>query len=280
MGKRRPLRSWPPLKRTDGAIWLLDAPENLPFRLQTPETQTAPVVFTSPHSGRNYSPEFISSTRLDHHTLRRSEDCSFCDANREAWELDPEMFVEQLPTWVNTTSARARSGLGTIARIVANNEPIYRRKLAFAEVRERIANCWIPFHLELQRLTRVTKAAFGVCLIVDCHSMPASSARSWAPDFIVGDAHGTSCAPELVETLEACLRDLGYRVARNAPYAGGYITKHYGEPRRRTHAVQLEVARGLYMDERTLKPTVQFALLKTSLDIVIRELVRAASALR
>lgn len=260
-------------------------------------------MFTSPHSGRNYSPEFISSTRLDLHGLRRSEDCfvdelfsaasltgapllaacfprSFCDANREAWELDPEMFLEPLPNWVNSESPRVQAGLGTIARVVANNEPIYRRKLAFPEARERIASCWIPFHLELQRLARLTKATFGVCLIVDCHSMPTSSAGSCAPHFIIGDAHGTSCAPSVTGALEACLGGLGYRVTRNSPFAGGYITTHYGQPRRLIHTVQLEVARGLYMDEKTLQPTPQFSKLQTSLNTVITGLVGAAAGLR
>jgi len=265
--------------------------------------QTLPLVVTSPHSGRNYSPEFVASTRLSPRELRQSEDCfvdelfssasplgapllsacfprCFCDVNREAWELDPEMFADRLPAWVNTRSVRVQSGLGTIARVVATNEPMYDRKLTFAEARQRIATCWVPFHVELHRLAKLTQAAFGVCLIVDCHSMPALPRASCVPDFIIGDAYGTSCAPNIPAALEAHLRELGFRVARNTPYAGGFITTHYGQPCRQSHAIQLEVARGLYMDEKAFQPSPSFLKLQSGLSSVITRLAIAVPGFR
>ena len=71
---------------------------------------------------------------------------AWCDANREPWELDPAMFADRLPSWVNTTSARVGAGLGTIARVVASGEAIYRDKLSFADAERRIRTCWQPFH--------------------------------------------------------------------------------------------------------------------------------------
>ncbi len=255
-----------------------------PLSLIEPEVQTSPVVFASAHSGADYSAEFLAETRLEPRALRRSEDFyvdqlfaaaprygapllkaafprAYCDANREAWELDPLMFEDSLPPWVNTSSARIGAGLGTIPRIVASGETIYARKLRFAEAEARIRRCWEPYHAALRGLIERTVARFGVCLLIDCHSMP-TGAGSAAPDFVLGDAHGTACGAELVRRTEDCLRRLGYSVRRNDPYAGGYVTRQYGRPRDGVHVLQIEIARGLYMDERRIEPHSGFLRLQ------------------
>lgn len=244
-----------------------------PVTIRRPARQTMPLVFASPHSGDAYPPEFLAEARLAPPALRRSEDSFvdelfaaapalgapllaatfprvWCDVNREAWELDPAMFDGPLPPWVNTTSPRVGAGLGTIARIVATGETVYRRRLSFAEAEARVRACWEPYHAALAELIAETKARFGVCLLIDCHSMPAHPAQSAnPPDFVLGDAHGTACAPRATRLVEEVLLGLGYRVRRNDPYAGGYVTRHYGRPREATHALQVEIARSLYMDE-------------------------------
>jgi N-formylglutamate amidohydrolase len=258
--------------------------------------QTTPVVFSSAHSGTDYSAEFLASTRLGPPALRRSEDFSvdrlfaaaplhgapllkaafpraFCDANREAWELDPLMFEDALPAWVNTSSPRIGAGLGTIPRIVASGEAIYARKLRFAEAEDRIRRCWEPYHAALRGLIGRTVAQFGVCLLVDCHSMPSNAGHS-APDFVLGDAHGTACCAHLVERTEDCLRRLGYTVRRNDPYAGGYVTRQYGRPKNGVHALQIEIARGLYMDERRIEPHGGFARLQRDVTSLIAFMTR------
>ncbi len=262
----RPKRS-PPLE-----------PEGEPFRILRPALQTAPVVFASPHSGRNYPPAFLDAARLDPLSLRRSEDCfvddlfagatlagapliaatfarAFCDPNREPWELDPAMFADALPAWVNTTSARVGAGLGTLARVVASGETIYRRKLSFEEAEHRVHTCWEPYHAALSSLLEQTREQFGAVLLIDCHSMPAQSCGGGrgSPDFVLGDAHAMACAPVITAAVERLLVEMGYRVRRNDPYAGGYVTRHYGRPRERVHALQIEVARSLYMDETRLQ---------------------------
>jgi N-formylglutamate deformylase len=256
---------------------------NPPVMVHRPILQTAPVVFASPHSGRDYPASFVAAARLDRLGLRRSEDSfvdelfaaapsrgaplvaasfprAFCDANREAWELDPTMFDGTLPAWVNTTSARVGAGLGTIARIVASGEPIYRAKLPFEEAQARVKGLWQPFHDGLRGVIDETVARFGTCLLIDCHSMPGVSqvARERA-DIVLGDAHGTTCAPALMRRIEGQLVALGFRVRRNDPYAGGYITRHYGRPREGVHAVQIEICRSLYMDERRIEKSANFA---------------------
>ena len=260
-----------------------------PFTLIRPRRQTAPLVFSSAHSGRAYPPHFVAAARLDPLRLRRSEDGfvdqlyaaapdlgaplltanfprAYCDANREPWELDPAMFEDVLPDYVNGASPRVAAGLGTIARIVASGEPIYRHRLRFAEAEDRIHACWQPYHETLAELLEATRLHFGAALLVDCHSMPGNALPpKSAADFVLGDAHGTACLPEITALAERTLRDMGYRVRRNDPYAGGFITRHYGRPRAGIHALQIELNRALYMDEERITPSDGFDAVRADL---------------
>lgn len=274
------------------------APHFLAFDLMRPAQQTSPLVFASPHSGRDYSEDFLAAARLDAVALRRSEDAfvdelfaaapdcgapllaarfprAWCDANREAWELDPSMFDGPLPNWVNSGSPRVGAGLGTIARVVATGEPIYRQRLSFGEAERRVRSSWEPYHAALSALISETRARFGVCVLIDCHSMPNHLHQAAEPpDFVLGDAHGTACSPRATRAAESILQGLGYRVRRNDPYAGGYITRHYGRPRENIHALQIEMARPLYMDEARIQPNKQFPKLKANLDRFIGEMTK------
>jgi len=255
-----------------------------PLILTIPQVQSAPIVLTSPHSGRGYPAAFLAASRLDALAIRRSEDSfvdeifgagpamgipmlaaafprAYCDVNREAWELDPAMFQDSLPDYVNTASPRVLAGLGTIARIVGTGEPIYRHKMLFAQAEARIAACWQPYHAALQGLIDMTLRKFGMCLVLDCHSMPsaAGSRSPRTPDVVLGDVHGTSCSPQMTGFIETKLTRLGLRVRRNDPYAGGYITRHYGRPRHNVHVLQIEMLRSLYMDEARFEKSTRFA---------------------
>ena len=286
---------------------LPDAEEIAPYRLLAPERPFAPVVFTSAHSGRAYSPDLMSGVRLCSLTLRRSEDCfvdelfaaapehgapllaanfprAFCDANREAWELDPAMFTDPLPDWVNTTSSRVSAGLGTIAKVVASGEPIYAVKLPFSEAERRIYTYWRPYHDMLARLIGGIKDRFGYCLVIDCHSMPSGGLGKRGPnrpaDFVLGDLHGSACASRVTRAAEAALSGKGYLVRRNDPYAGGFITRHYGRPADDVHVLQIEIARALYMDEARIErlpafPAIQQLItdLVASLTLQVHDLI-------
>ena len=251
-----------------------------PFEVLSPIDQTIPLVFSSPHSGADYSAEFIASSRLDPLALRRSEDSfvdeifaavtdlgapllrahfprAFLDPNREPYELDPQMFEDELPRFVNSRSPRVQVGLGTIARIVASGEDIYSRKLRFEEATARIDGLYRPYHDALEGLIEATRRRFGCYLLIDCHSMPSiqgqrERGRKMRTDIVLGDCHGTACDPVVTETAQKILSDKGYVVARNAPYAGGFTTAHYGKPYRGGHGLQIEINRSLYMDERTM----------------------------
>ena len=85
-------------------------------------------------------------------------------------------------------------------------------------------------------------------------------------DFVLGDAHGRSAAPGIVAAVEGRLRSLGYSVRRNAPYSGGFITRSYGRPEKGVHALQIEINRGLYMDETQLRLNAGFVPLAADLE--------------
>jgi N-formylglutamate amidohydrolase len=269
-----------------------------PLDVRRPAAQTVPMVVASPHSGANYPAEFVAASRLDPLTLRRSEDAfvdeifaaaprlgapmlaarfprAYLDVNREAWELDPAMFADALPDWVNVRSPRVRMGLGTIARVVASGEEIYGGKLSFAEAQVRVEQLYQPYHATLGQLVDDTAAEFGCCLVVDCHSMPSGvqgSAARESADIVLGDCHGAACAPQIVECARHYLARRGFAVALNAPYAGGFTTGHYGRPRRGRHALQIEINRALYMDERNYQRRPGFDRLREEMAGLIARL--------
>ncbi len=272
---------------------------NATFQVTQAVGRSLPIVAASPHSGQDYSTEFLATSRLELPALRRSEDSfvdelfdfapsmgvpllaarfprAFCDVNRERWELDPDMFAEPLPAYCNVNSRRVAAGFGTIARVVANGSAIYRRKLRWDEAKTRIETCWEPYHAALSELVEGARIRFGRCLLIDCHSMPDEPLpRSRPPAaFVVGDAHGISCAPEIVASIERQLRATGLLVRRNDPYAGGYVTRHYGQPRSGVHVVQLEIARRLYMDESSHRKREGFVPLQARLQAMMVTIAR------
>ena len=262
-----------------------------PFDVIGGDRQRFPFVFDSPHSGRHYPDRFLAMTRLDRMAIRRSEDCfvdelfgaapplgapllaanfprAYLDVNREPWELDPRMFAEPVPPFANIRSARVAGGLGTVPKLVGEGLDIYSGRLPIAEAIDRINSVYKPYHQTLKGLLSRTHQRFGYAVLIDCHSMPASirvGDSGVRPDFIVGDRFGASAASALTETAVGILAGMGYTVAHNKPYAGGFITEHYGRPLRGLHALQIEVNRGLYMNERTLQKSAGFDALADDL---------------
>jgi len=285
------------------------ANDRQPYALLRPARQTMPVVFASPHSGVDYPPEFLAAVRLDPQALRRSEDSfvdelfaaapscgapllaarfprAFVDANREALELDPQMFEDELPPEANIDSPRVTAGLGMIARVVASGEEIYRRKLRLAEALSRIDRYYRPYHAMLRQLIAETRRRFGACVLVDCHSMPSvggpmeRDAGRERVDIVLGDCRGSSCDPSLIDRVEKDLRSLGYAVARNIPYSGGFVTQHYGRPGEAVHALQIEINRALYMDEAALRRGPGFARLAADMGRLVSMIGETAGRLR
>jgi N-formylglutamate amidohydrolase len=256
-----------------------------PFEVIEPPVWRAPIIFNSPHSGSVYPPEFLTASKIDLASLRRSEDSfmdeligdlsdrgfpvvrvnfprSYVDVNREPYELDPRMFSGRLPSFANTRSMRVAGGLGTIPRVVGDGQEIYRERLSVDDALGRIEALYKPYHRALRRLINKAHQAFGSVILVDCHSMPSigiSRDEPRRPDVVIGDRYGTSCAPLLPDAVEEIMGSLGYSIGRNKPYAGGFITEHYGNPASGLHSIQLELNRAIYMDERRRERGARFS---------------------
>src|SRR5436305_871866 len=148
-------------------------------------------------------------------------------------------------------------------------------KLCFAEAKQRVDALYYPYHRALRGLVEDTEEVFGGCLLIDCHSMPSAACLSGgteAADFVLGDCHGTSCTPAIVEAGREFLTERHLTVALNAPYSGGFTTGHYGCPERHPHALQIEINRALYMKERSYRRKPGFSRLAVELAELIDRL--------
>jgi len=273
-----------------------------PFEILEPAELRGPVAFNSPHSGCVYPRAFLAAARLDLATLRRSEDCfvdellvgvvarghplmrahfprCFVDVNREPYELDPRMFDGRLPSFANTRSMRVAGGLGTVARVVGDAQEIYDQRIPVDDALRRIEGLYKPYHRALRKLVTRVHRDFGTAVLVDCHSMPSTAGpKDERPraDIVIGDRYGTSCVGVIADTVEVALRERGYMVSRNKPYAGGFITEHYGNPAAGLHSIQLEINRGLYMDERRFERSKTFSTVARDLEMISDRLNKIA----
>jgi len=270
-------------------------PDPAPFVL-TRAAKSSALVFASPHSGRHYPASLMEATRLDDLSIRQSEDGyvdqliawgpsqgasliaatygrAYLDVNRSPLELDPDMFEGDLPPDQVRASARVSAGLGVIAKIVAEGHEIYRHRLAPFEAQARLQRVHQPYHAALSELLGQAQQRHGLAVLIDWHSMPSvASGGGWGragSDFVLGDRHGTSCSSGLTRLVDESLTRMGYQVARNSPYAGGYTTEHYGQPSQGIHALQIEINRRLYLNEADLTLSQGFAGLKRNLDRLI-----------
>lgn len=272
--------------------------KNAAYVLDMPVKRTSCVVFSSPHSGRNYPDAMLNRTVLSQNVIRSSEDAfvdqlfssavdygaplisatkprAYLDLNRSAEELDPALIQGARRHGHNP---RVASGLGVIPRVVANGRAIYRGKLTMDEARLRIDTCWRPYHARLKSLLAESLDTFGQAILIDCHSMPheavamASTAKSQRPQIVLGDRFGASASAGIVDRIEAAFASAGLVVARNAPFAGAYVTQTYGRPGRNQHAIQIEIDRSLYMDEGKIEPSDNFEAFRETLRQVIMEI--------
>ncbi len=270
------------------------------YDLRLPEATTSSAVFSSPHSGRAYPAEFMRTTVLDPLEIRSSEDAfvdsffstapaegapllaanlprAYVDLNRAPDELDPALIAGIARKGAN---ARVAAGLGVIPRVVAEGRQIRLGKISQREAEDRLRLGYRPYHGMLRTLLDEQLGRFGRAVLFDCHSMPhdalssAPLVKGRRPDIILGDRFGAACARWLSDAAVAIFGEQGFVVARNAPFAGGFITQNYGRPSRGVHALQIEIDRALYMDETTLRPTPQFGDIADRLALVVAQLAR------
>lgn len=276
-----------------------------PFRIERPgpAAPACGAVFSSPHSGRRFPPQMLRRARLSGLALRRSEDAyverlfdhaprcgaplihaldsrAYVDLNRAPDELDPALIEGVRAAGANP---RVAAGLGVIPRIVAEGAPIYEGKLPLSEAAARLRRTHAPYHRALEGLLAEARAQAGAAVLIDCHSMPSDALRALPrhvrrPDIVLGDLHGAACGRWLTALAEEAFRKAGFSVVRNAPFAGGYITARHGRPSRGVHALQVEIDRGLYLDERRIEPGPAFDEIRAALRPVIEALCAAARA--
>jgi N-formylglutamate deformylase len=255
-----------------------------------PVSLTSGVVFALPHSGRDYGVSFLNQSILDQLSIRSSEDAfldqlidgiekygapkiianaprAFIDLNRSTDELDPAL-ISGIKN--NMRNPRISSGLGVIPRVVSHGKEIYRGKLSFEQAQSRIKYYWKPYHTDLSNLLQRSQSVFGQSLLIDIHSMPHEAVSTQSsfikpPEIVVGDRFGMSSDPEFTNLVISILKQHEFKVAKNTPFAGAFITKHHGKVKKRIHALQLEIDRSLYMDEEKISPNSEFEELKTRL---------------
>jgi N-formylglutamate amidohydrolase len=274
----------------------MQQPPSAPYVIVTPVGQPAPIVLSSPHSGRHYPDSMLARTRLTPEELRALDDgpidelvargCAagatliaatypraVVDLNREACELDPEALQDPAAMPNLRLTIKARAGLGVVPTRLLG-APIYHERLSVVDLSSRLAEVYEPYHAQLAGLIEERRHRFGTALVLDCHSMPTMQPllRGERPiDVALGDRFGRSCHPRVMEVAERVLAAAGLKVARNRPYAGGHITQHYGRPGHGRHALQIELRRSLFMHEVTHERHDGF----TGLQELLGELVRA-----
>jgi N-formylglutamate deformylase len=257
-----------------------------------------PLILDSPHSGRAYPADFRHVPPRA--TLRRAEDAfvddlfdsasrhgavflkalfprSYIDPNRHEDEIDLTIMEEDWPNPV-IASEKTEMGLGLIRRLIKGNVEIYDRPLSIAEVKGRIDRFHRPYLMELEQLADRAHVEFGAVWHLNCHSMRAHGRRRGEKipraDFVLGDRDGTSCMPAFTATVRETLRDLGYRVAVNDPFKGAELVSRIGRPQAGRHSLQIEVNRGLYMDEDRIEKNDGFDRLKADMDHLIAAIAR------
>lgn len=274
---------------------------NNPYFLHLPKRQVpSPFVFASPHSGEEVPADMLNVIAIPPQALKQSQDCkvhelfsavpdhgvpllaaryarTYIDLNRYEGEIDAAMFEPQPP--VAGQCERVEIGLGVIPRIVTADTSIYDKPMPIEHIEKRLNHAYRPYHARLVQLLADAQATTGKAILIDCHSMPSNligwSKRNAMPDVVLGNCRGRSCSSDLILKAETYLKELGLRVRRNVPYAGGYCTQYYGQPDRGVHALQIELNRGLYLNEETRQPNENFTELKDKLSIFARQLIES-----
>ena len=270
------------------------------YQLEMPKNRTTSVIFASPHSGRSYPWAFLRKSVLDELVIRSSEDAfvdllfadapsfgapllcasaprAYVDMNRNRDELDPAL-IEGVPR--AGLNPRVASGLGVIPRVVSNGRVIYSGKITRPEADARLASHWKPYHAALERLIGESWYMYGEAILIDCHSMPHEAIDSIShrglsrPEVVLGDRFGAAASSDIVDRIEAAFVGAGLKVVRNAPFAGAYITQHYGRPSRNQHAVQIEIDRALYMNEAMVRPNGNFQSFQGLISKVVQEITQ------
>ena len=236
-----------------------------------------PVVLSSPHSGHLFPQEFYEHVEVPEKNLHANEEWfvdeliegaveagfsgifmnvsrTFIDVNRDKMEIDPTMYFDYPEDDNCSGSRRCRVGYGVIHRILENGKNIYDAPISYKEVSERISHVYDEYHKHLSKIVDKVLKKFGFCFVLDCHSMPSKIGSMMLDDrpidICLGNLFDQSCPSEMSEFFMKSFMNKGYNTLYNTPYSGAYITFNYCQPRKKVYTMQLEVNRGLYMNEK------------------------------
>jgi N-formylglutamate deformylase len=277
----------------------LEPRPDAPVVVHAAQGQALPLVCDSPHSGTAYPADFGVAVPMA--LLRRGEDTlvqtlwdawpqhgatlleatfprTYIDPNREEADINPAMLDGEWPEPL-TPSVKTQQGLGLVWEKInqaGQATPMYARQLSVAEVQQRIARYWRPYHAALAQAIRWSVDRFGCVWHLNLHSMPSDVyARLGMPDkqladFVLGDRDGTTCDPAFIRLVGETLQSLGYSVAYNEPYKGVALIGRIGQPALQRHSLQIEINRRIYLDEDTRAPSANFGQVQRDLQQVMQ----------
>ena len=259
-----------------------------------------PVVYDSPHSGREYPASWrtlasreqlrlgedayvddllASSVKLGATLLTNNYPRCYIDVNRDESDIDPELLSDKWPWRLSPTEKSAR-GLGLIRRMIVPGVAVFTDTISSSEVQQRIEQVYRPYHDALGMLIEEAIHRHGKVWHVNWHSMKSrgnamtpDGAGASRPDFVVSDGQGATASPELINTIVVTLEGLGFSVGVNNPYKGGTLIRKFGIPSFGIHSVQIEINRSLYLDESTVTRNSGFDTLVRNIEHLTTVLV-------
>lgn len=262
------------------------------YTLFKPEGQSQPILFDSPHSGRHKPTDFYytcaeqdldslsdlyvddlfaDTPQLGCVFLRAETSRAYIDLNRPTEDIDLYLLSDIWPHPI-TSKGRSKHGVGLVFRKGKNGIPIYQEKLIAADIEQRIVDYYTPYHGILGKELKGLHEKHGGVLHLNCHSFPSKQGLRAMPDFVLGDRHGTTCAPHILKQIRHIIETYGYSVEVNYPYQGQEIIKRTGTPRQGYHSIQIEINRALYMNEQKLIKTNKFKRIKENINFISKDI--------
>lgn len=264
-----------------------------------PVNNPAPLVIDVSRSGRCYPVDFrpdapmravhsqismyvdelmIRTPEMGATLLRADFPVTVIDTNRGRDDIDPELFEGELPFAINPTDRSLKNGAGLIHSRGAKKIPLYENKLTAAQIIDRITRYYDPYHAELERLLKVTKAGNRNAYHISVHCMSSvdpknpDGANARRPDICLGDLDGATCDPKFRDFVADSFKKLGHEVAINAPFRGGQLIGRYSDPASGQHSLQIELCKRLFMKEKDGTRNEKFERFQSDLAEVIRDI--------
>ncbi|HEU4535534.1 MAG TPA: N-formylglutamate amidohydrolase, partial [Polyangiaceae bacterium] len=244
-----------------------------PFAIFPPRSRETPLIVEVPHAGLGADAEALASLAVPAYCLAQDADLYVNELVDHAPDEGATLLVAAMSRYVvdlnrgeRDLDAPAVEGVpigptssphGLIWHRSTGGLPSLRSPLTRAEFERRLSRMYRPYHAALAALIAEKRARFGHAVLLSAHSMPSngrdqSGRESERADVVPGTRGRTTAAAPFIDEVERGATRHGLSVRHDDPYRGGFTTAHYGDPRGRVHAVQIEVARRLYMNEQTL----------------------------